>query len=144
MIELFTALRRLSLPLIAAVNGDALMSGFSLVCASDIVVAVEEARLGVTEAGDAYWPMMTPLPLLVRLVRHHALENIVDRDPFDARRAREIGVVSDVVPADRLVAATESWVARATGPGTPSRVRRGVDRTPIPHRWGAQATTQTG
>lgn len=37
------------LPLIARVNGHALAGGFGLVCACDLVVAANEAMLGVTE-----------------------------------------------------------------------------------------------
>ena len=128
MVELFKTLPNLGVTVIAAVNGDALMSGFSLVCASDIVVAVDGARLGTTESSGGYWPMVASVPVLHTLVRHHALQNILTGDPFEARRAYEIGVVNEVVPADRLVAATEAWVARATRSGMLAHGRRCANR----------------
>ena len=63
------------------------------------------------------WPMVASVPVLHTLGRHHAFQNLLTGDPFDARRAYEIGVVNEVVPADRLVAATES--------GSPERRDRG-------------------
>jgi enoyl-CoA hydratase/carnithine racemase len=128
MVELFKTLPTLGVAVIAAVNGDALMSGFSLVCASDIVVAVEGARLGTTESSGGMWPMVASVPVLHTLGRHHAFQNILTGDPFDARRAYEIGVVNEVVPADRLHAAAESWVARATRSSVLAGGRRSAER----------------
>ena len=56
------------------------------------------------------------------------MQNILTGDPFEARRAYEIGVVNEVVPADRLVAATEAWVARATRSGMLAHGRRCANR----------------
>jgi enoyl-CoA hydratase len=67
-------------------------------------------------------------PACITLGRHHAFENILTGIPFDARRAYEIGVVNEVVPADRLEAATGTWVARATRSGVLARGRRSAER----------------
>ncbi|MQY38735.1 2,3-dehydroadipyl-CoA hydratase [Streptomyces sp. RB17] len=128
MVELFKTLPALGVAVIAAVNGDALMSGFSLVCASDIVVAAEGARLGTTESSLGAWPMVASVPVLHTLGRHHAFQNILTGEPFDAQRAYEIGVVNEVVPADRLRTATESWVARATRSRVLAGGRRNAER----------------
>ena len=128
MVELFKTLPALGVAVIAAVNGDALMSGFSLVCASDIVVAAEGARLGTTESSAGFWPMVASVPVLHTLGRHHAFENILTGIPFGARRAYEIGVVNEVVPADRLQAATGTWVTRATRSNVLARGRRSAER----------------
>ena len=114
MVELFKTLPTLGVTVIAAVNGDALMSGFSLVCASDVVVAVDGARLGTTESSHGAWPMIASVPVLHTLGRHHAYQNLLTGDPFDARRAYEIGVVNEVVPADWLRPAVDAWVGRVT------------------------------
>lgn len=128
MVELFKTLPTLGVTVIAAVNGDALMSGFSLVCASDIVIATEGARLGTTESSLGAWPMIASVPVLHTLGRHHAFQNILTGDPFDAQRAYEIGVVNEVVPADQLPAATETWVTRATRSPLLTSGRRTADR----------------
>src|SRR5580765_5692123 len=114
MVDLFKTLPTLGVAVIAAVNGDALMSGFSLVCACDVVVAVEEARLGTIESSGGMWPMVASVPVLHTLGRHHAFENLLTGDPFQARRAYEIGIVNEVVPADRLRPSIDSWVTWVT------------------------------
>lgn len=128
MVELFKVLPTLGVAVIAAVNGDALMSGFSLVCASDIVVAADGARLGTTESSLGAWPMVASVPVLHTLGRQHAFQNLLTGDPFEARRAYEIGVVNEVVAADRLVAATDGWVARVTRSNLLARGRRNAER----------------
>ena len=117
MVELFKTLPTLGVAVIAAVNGDALMSGFSLVCASDIVVAAEGARLGTTESSHGAWPMVASVPVLHTLGRHHAFQNILTGEPFDARRAYEIGVVNEVVPPNGCTVQPK--------PGSPGRRDRG-------------------
>jgi enoyl-CoA hydratase/carnithine racemase len=126
--QLFKTLPTLGVPVIAAVNGDALMSGFSLVCASDIAVAVDGARLGTTEASLGLWPMVAQVPVLHTLGRHHALQNILTGEPFVAWRAYEIGAVNEVVAPERLHAAVDEWVAKATRSEVLARGRRGAYR----------------
>ena len=128
MVDLFKTLPTLGVAVIAAVNGDALMSGFSLVCACDVVVAVEEARLGTIESSGGMWPMVASVPVLHTLGRHHAFENLLTGDPFEARRAYEIGVVNEVVPADRLRATVDAWVTRVTRSNILARGRRSAER----------------
>jgi 2-(1,2-epoxy-1,2-dihydrophenyl)acetyl-CoA isomerase len=72
--------------------------------------------------------MIASVPVLHALGRHHAFQNIFTGDPFDAQRAYEIGVVNEVVPADRLPAATETWVTRATRSPLLASGRRTADR----------------
>ncbi len=128
MVELFKTIPTLGVAVIAAVNGDALMSGFSLVCASDVVVAVDGARLGTTESSLGAWPMIASVPVLHTLGRHHAFENLLTGDPFPAQRAYEIGIVNEVVPTGQLAATTEDWVTRATRSKVLSRGRSLAER----------------
>ena len=87
-------------PLIAAVEGYAVAGGFELVLACDLVVAAENARLGVPEvkrglvagAGAA-------LLLPQRIPPAIALELLLTGDPITAARAAELGLVNRVVPA---------------------------------------------
>jgi enoyl-CoA hydratase/carnithine racemase len=128
MVELFKTLPTLGVPVIAAVNGDALMSGFSLVCASDVAVAVEGARLGTIEASLGLWPMIAQVPLLHTLAPRHALQNILTGDPFDAQRAYEIGAINQVVAAGDLQSAVDDWVAKTTRSKVLARGRPGAHR----------------
>jgi enoyl-CoA hydratase/carnithine racemase len=109
LVELLRVFPTLGKPVLAAVNGDALASGYSLVCAADIAVAVDSARIGTFEASVGIWPMIAQVPALQRLHPRHALQNLLTGEPFDARRAYEIGIVNEVVSAGELWPAVERW-----------------------------------
>ena len=109
LVELLRIFPTLGKPIIAAVNGDALASGYSLVCAADLAVTVDHARIGTFEASVGIWPMIAQVPALQRLHPRHALQNLLTGEPFDARRAYEIGIVNEVVDAGELWPAVERW-----------------------------------
>ena len=115
--SVFARLETLGKPVIAAVNGDALASGYALVCAADIAVTIDSARIGTFEASVGIWPMVAQIPPLQRLHPRHALENLLTGEPFDARRAYEIGIVNEVVGADELWPAVERWGQRSVRAG---------------------------
>lgn len=128
-VELLRVFPGLGTLVVAAVNGDALALGYALVCSSDLAVAADGARLGTFEASLGIWPMTAQVPALHRLAPKHALENIFTGNPFDAQRAREVGVVNAVVPRERLEAEVSEWVdaarraGAALGPGRRSAYR---------------------
>ena len=109
LVELLRVLPTLGKPVIAAVNGDALASGYALVCAADIAVTIDSARIGTFEASVGIWPMVAQVAPLQRLHPRHALENLLTGEPFDARRAHEIGIVNEVVGTGELWPAVERW-----------------------------------
>jgi enoyl-CoA hydratase/carnithine racemase len=117
LVELLRVLPTLGKPVIAAVNGDALASGYALVCAADIAVTVDSARIGTFEATVGIWPMVAQVPALQRLHPRHALENLLTGEPFDAQRAYEIGIVNEVVGAGELWPAVERWAQRSIRAG---------------------------
>lgn len=99
-----SALMRLGPPVIAAVHGFAAGGGgFGLVCAADIVIAAESARFlpGATRVGMAPDAGTTvTLPRLVGLRR--AMEILLMNPTLTAEDARELGVVTRVVPDEEL------------------------------------------
>lgn len=97
LIELLRLLPTLGKPVLAAVNGDALGSGFALVCAADYAVTVPDAKLGTPEASAGFWPMTAQVPLLQRLLPRHALQTVLSGVPFDAKDALRVGAVNAVV-----------------------------------------------
>jgi enoyl-CoA hydratase/carnithine racemase len=109
LVSLLRVLPTLGKPLLTAVNGDALASGYSLACAADIAIAVEGARLGTLETSTGIWPMIAQIPALHRLAPRHALENILTGEPFAAERALEVGVINDVVAREVLWPEVERW-----------------------------------
>jgi enoyl-CoA hydratase/carnithine racemase len=108
--ELFRALDRCNLPLIARVNGSAFGGGLGLVCACDFAVAAEGAMFGTTEARVGVFPMMI-LPLLMRVIpRRRLLEMCFFAHRFAAGEAQRLDIVNRVVPAAGLDAAIDEMV----------------------------------
>ncbi|HEX3788853.1 MAG TPA: enoyl-CoA hydratase-related protein [Pseudonocardiaceae bacterium] len=98
-------------PTIAAVNGVAYAGGFLLAQSCDLCVAADTARFAITEAKVGRGaPWAAPLPWLIP--PRIAMQILLTGDPIDAARAREIGLVNEVVPAADLVEATQRLAER--------------------------------
>jgi enoyl-CoA hydratase/carnithine racemase len=94
-------------PVIAAVQGPAYAGGFALAQMCDLCVAADDARFAITEAKWSRGaPWAAPLPWLIP--PRVALELIVTAEPISAERAREIGLVSRVVPRASLLAEAQA------------------------------------
>jgi enoyl-CoA hydratase/carnithine racemase len=111
--ELQLLFRRFPKVLIAAVNGAAYGAGLDLACAADFRLAADSARfcevyvrLGLAPGGGGAWL----LPRIVGLTA--ALDLVLSGEPIDAETALRIGLVSRVVPADQLAAATRDFAQR--------------------------------
>lgn len=88
-------------PTIAAVNGVAFAGGFLLAQCCDLVIASENAAFGVTEVKVGRGaPWAAPLPWMIPA--RVAMQILLTGDPITADRAREVGLVNEVVPADEL------------------------------------------
>jgi enoyl-CoA hydratase len=97
-------LEALPVPTIAAVNGFALGGGCELALSCDLVYASEKARFGLPEVGLGVIPGFGGTQRLSRLLgRQRAKEIIFTGEMVDAARAKEIGLVLDVVPPSDLL-----------------------------------------
>jgi enoyl-CoA hydratase/carnithine racemase len=98
-------------PTIAAVNGVAYAGGFLLAQNCDLCVAAESARFAVTEVKVGRGsPWAVPLSWLVP--PRIAMQILLTGDPVSAARAREIGLVNEVVPDAELVPVTQALAER--------------------------------
>jgi enoyl-CoA hydratase/carnithine racemase len=112
------------LPIIARVNGHALAGGFGLVCACDLVVARDDAMLGVPEVKVGLFPMMI-LPYLLRVVPYRLMmEMCITGEPLLAAEAAREGIVNHAVPAAELDAKLAWLLDRITGK-SPTGIRLG-------------------
>lgn len=106
-------------PVIAQVHGIATAAGCQLVATCDLAVAAEGTRFGVNGVNIGLF-CSTPMVALSRNIpRKQAFEMLTTGDFIDASRARDLGLVNRVVPADDLAnetAALASQVAGKLGP----------------------------
>lgn len=110
--DLFRAMDRCNLPIVARVNGGAFGGGVGLVCACDFAIAADTAKFGTTEARVGVFPMMI-LPLLMRVVPRRRLQEMCFlAERFSAAKALEFDIVNRVVPAAELDAAVDELVGR--------------------------------
>jgi enoyl-CoA hydratase/carnithine racemase len=123
MRALFAAARDMPRPTIASVRGLALGGGFELVLSCDLVVASEDAELGLPEARAGLLPAGGGTQLLARAVGPaRAKELVFTGRRLSAQEARAWGLVNEVVPASELRDATMA-LARAVCRSSPVAVR---------------------
>ncbi|MDQ3263051.1 MAG: enoyl-CoA hydratase-related protein [Myxococcota bacterium] len=102
--RVFQLMESLSIPTIAAVNGFALGGGCELALCCDLIYASEKAKFGLPEVGLGVIPGFGGTQRLTRLVgRVRAKELIFTGEIIDAAKAKDIGLVLDVFPPDRLL-----------------------------------------
>lgn len=115
---LIEAIRALPKPVIAAVNGVAAGAGVSLALAADLVVAADDAKFVAAFHRIGLVPDSGLTRTLVRAVgRHVAFEVLMGERQLSAAEAHAAGLVSAVVPADRLAGTARALAERlASGP----------------------------
>jgi methylglutaconyl-CoA hydratase len=101
-------LDRLPKPTVALVQGAAYGGGVGLVACCDIALAAEGASFCLSEVKLGLTPA-TISPYVVNAIGPRWARRLFQTaEVFDASRAREIGLVHEVVPADALAARSEA------------------------------------
>ena len=109
--QVFLAIRRLPKPVVAVVQGRALAGGAGLATACDLVVAGAGAQLGYPEIERGFVPAMV-MTMLRRLAGERAaLELVLTGRVLAADEARALGLVSRVVPDERLASEAQGLLA---------------------------------
>jgi enoyl-CoA hydratase/carnithine racemase len=127
-------------PIVAAIHGYCIGGGTALGWVCDLRIAADTA---IFRAGDAYlgivpsWGMgLTRLPRLVG--RSRALDLLLLGEDFDAATARDLGLVTRVVPAPRLHDEARAVAERlATASPTALRAVRAAVAYNLRHGWDA-------
>ncbi len=107
LVELLLAMHAVGKPIIAMVNGPALAGGLGLMVACDLVVAADTASFGTTEIAVGLWPMMITAEITRSVGRKKTLDMMLTGRKLDAAEALACGLVTRVVPAAELEAATQ-------------------------------------
>ncbi|TAK52164.1 MAG: enoyl-CoA hydratase [Betaproteobacteria bacterium] len=113
-------IRRVRKPVIAAVAGFALGGGCELAMMCDIVIAADSARFGQPEINLGVFPGAGGTQRLPRAVgKAKAMDLILTARMMDAAEAERAGLVSRVVPAERLLEEATAVAAKVASYSLP-------------------------
>lgn len=107
--DLFRAMRNLSIPIVARVNGHALAGGFGLMLACDHVIAVDSAQIGTPEINLGLWPFMISAVLQRDIPRKVALDLMLTGKRVAVAEGERWGFVNRVVPVSELDGAVNEF-----------------------------------
>lgn len=124
--DLFRLMIRGGKPTVARVNGHALGGGFGLMCACDIVICVEGAKLGTPEVRVGVWPMLISAVLARTIPRRPLLEMMMTGKLLTPTEALALGAVSRVVERGQLDHAVSETVKALTAQ-SPATLQLGKD-----------------
>jgi methylglutaconyl-CoA hydratase len=103
MASLFRSLYDFPKPTIAAVNGPAIAGGTGLATLCDFTLAVPEAKFGYTEVRIGFVPAIVSTFLLRQVGEKIARDLLLTGRIFDAAEALRIGLINEIVPAEKLL-----------------------------------------
>ena len=102
--NVFDEIEAIEVPVIAAINGVAAGGGMELALSCDFRIASEAAKLGFPENNVGLIPGSGGCSRLVKLIGlAHAKRLVMTGEMITAKRALEIGLIEEVLPADALM-----------------------------------------
>jgi methylglutaconyl-CoA hydratase len=110
LMELFTLIRRVSVPVVAAVRGKALAGGCGLASACDIVLASANAQFGYPEVNLGFVPAMVMAILRRNVSEKRAFELTTRGAQIGAEEARQYGLVNQVFADEDFEAEVNNYV----------------------------------
>jgi methylglutaconyl-CoA hydratase len=111
LMELFALIRRVRVPVVAAVRGRALAGGCGLATACDLVLAARSARFGYPEVKIGFVPAMVMAILRRNVSEKRAFELITRGAEIGADEAERIGLVNHVFEDEKFEIEVENYVA---------------------------------
>jgi len=103
MAKMFRRIWSYPRPLIAAVNGAALAGGCGIATLCDFTLAAPEAKFGYTEVKIGFLPAIVSVFLTRQIGEKRSRDLLLTGRVLDAAEAKEFGLVSELVPAERLL-----------------------------------------
>lgn len=100
---------RLRKPVIAQVQGVAVANGLGLAAASDLVMAADNAKFGLTAIKVGLNCVGPVIPVARSIGRKRALELLFYGDLIKAPQALEMGLINRIVPREELDQAARDW-----------------------------------
>lgn len=112
--ELFELIRKVRVPVIAAVHGRALAGGCGLATACDIVLATDTARFGYPEVKIGFVPAMVAAILRRNLGEKKSFELLTRGFEYTAAEAFQLGLVNQLFPEENFETATNEYASAYT------------------------------
>ena len=132
LVDLMDMLEQMPKPVVGRINGTAVGGGVGLTAVCDIAVASSEAKFGFGEAKLGIIPAMISPYVLRKIGPGPAREYFLTGDRFSAERAREIGLVNEVVAPEKLDEAVNAKVASllTSAPGAIAEAKKLIRLVP--------------
>ncbi|MBI4565084.1 MAG: enoyl-CoA hydratase/isomerase family protein [Planctomycetes bacterium] len=105
---MFRAIDECPKPVIGRINGHSFGGGMGLIACCDVAVAVETARFAFSEVKLGIVPGVISAYVLPKIGAAAARRYFLTGETFEAKEARRLGLVHDIVSADGLDAAVSS------------------------------------
>jgi len=112
--ELFELIRKVRVPVIAAVHGRALAGGCGLATACDLVLATDTARFGYPEVKIGFVPAMVAAILRRNLGEKKSFELLTRGFEYSAAEALQLGLVNQLFPEENFETATNEYASAYT------------------------------
>ena len=112
LMELFTLIRSVRPPVIAAVKGRALAGGCGLATACDIVLAARSSRFGYPEVKIGFVPAMVMAILRRNVSEKRAFEMVTLGAEINAESAASFGLVNQVMDDEAFEDEVDAFVQR--------------------------------
>lgn len=100
---------KLKKPVIAQVHGVAVANGMGLAAAADLVIAAENARMGLTAINVGLNCVGPVIPVARCVGRKKALELLFYGNLIKAQEARDLGLINRIVPKEELDEQAFQW-----------------------------------
>jgi methylglutaconyl-CoA hydratase len=110
--DLFALIRKVRVPVIAAVHGRALAGGCGLATACDLVIATRSARFGYPEVKIGFVPAIVAAILRRNLGEKKSFEMLTQGFEFSAEEANAIGLVNTVFDDEAFEVAAIEYASR--------------------------------
>jgi len=126
MAKMFRRVWSYTKPMIAAVNGHALAGGCGLATLCDFTIAVPEAKFGYTEVKIGFLPAIVSVFLTRQIGEKRTRDLLLTGRLVEAAEAKELGLVNEIVSADRLMGRVKELaeVLIAASPASVTRAKR--------------------
>ncbi len=112
----------LKTPVIAQLQGVAVANGMGLAAASDLVIAADNVKMGLTAINVGLNCVGPVLPVARCVGRKKALELLLYGELIKAKEALDLGLINRIVPKEELDATAYDW-AKALAAKSPIAVR---------------------